>query len=125
MCRYHVPRSWLKPTKNLLIVFEEMGGDPNQISLVKRSVSRVCAQLSESRPAIRDWQLQSFERTRRTYIPKLHLHCAPNQYISSIKFASFGTPLGTCGSFVQGPCHAPTSYAVLTRVTRSTVLFCV
>lgn len=112
---YHVPRSWLKPTKNLLVVFEEMSGDPNQISVVKRSVSRVCAQLSESHPAIRNWQLQSFERTRRTYIPRLHLRCARNQYISSIKFASFGTPLGTCGSFVQGPCHAPTSYAVLRR----------
>ncbi|KAI9200859.1 hypothetical protein LWI28_014133 [Acer negundo] len=35
---YHVPRSWLKPTKNLLVVFEELGGDASQISLVKRSV---------------------------------------------------------------------------------------
>ncbi|KAL5780565.1 hypothetical protein ACOSQ2_011302 [Xanthoceras sorbifolium] len=35
---YHVPRSWLKPTKNLLVVFEELGGDASKISLVKRSV---------------------------------------------------------------------------------------
>ncbi|KAL5845170.1 hypothetical protein ACOSQ4_011128 [Xanthoceras sorbifolium] len=35
---YHVPRSWLKPTKNLLVVFEELGGDATKISLVKRSV---------------------------------------------------------------------------------------
>ncbi|KAA8534846.1 hypothetical protein F0562_029938 [Nyssa sinensis] len=34
---YHVPRSWLYPTGNLLVVFEEMGGDPSGISLVKRT----------------------------------------------------------------------------------------
>ncbi|KAH6779078.1 beta galactosidase 1 [Perilla frutescens var. hirtella] len=33
---YHVPRSWLKPSGNLLVVFEEWGGDPTKISLVKR-----------------------------------------------------------------------------------------
>ncbi|XP_022769082.1 beta-galactosidase 5-like [Durio zibethinus] len=35
---YHVPRSWLKPTQNLLVVFEELGGDASKISLVRRSV---------------------------------------------------------------------------------------
>ncbi|CAH9141656.1 unnamed protein product [Cuscuta epithymum] len=36
---YHVPRSWLKPTGNLLVLFEEVGGrqDVSKISLVKRS----------------------------------------------------------------------------------------
>ncbi|KAJ0087018.1 hypothetical protein Patl1_09217 [Pistacia atlantica] len=33
---YHVPRSFLKPTKNLLVVFEELGGDASKITLVKR-----------------------------------------------------------------------------------------
>ncbi|CAK8569663.1 unnamed protein product [Lathyrus sativus] len=35
---YHVPRSWLKPTKNLMVVFEELGGNPWKISLVKRII---------------------------------------------------------------------------------------
>ncbi|KAE8686557.1 Beta-galactosidase 5 [Hibiscus syriacus] len=35
---YHVPRSWLKPTQNLLVVFEEIGGDASKMSLVKRLV---------------------------------------------------------------------------------------
>nr|AEG76892.1 putative beta-galactosidase [Linum usitatissimum]AEG76893.1 putative beta-galactosidase [Linum usitatissimum] len=35
---YHVPRSWLKPTGNLLVVFEEWGGDPTGISMVKRTL---------------------------------------------------------------------------------------
>lgn len=34
---YHVPRSWLNLKQNLLVVFEELGGDPTNISLVKRS----------------------------------------------------------------------------------------
>ncbi|XP_058190727.1 beta-galactosidase 3-like [Rhododendron vialii] len=34
---YHVPRSWLKPTHNQLVVFEELLGDVSRISLVKRS----------------------------------------------------------------------------------------
>ncbi|XP_059647641.1 beta-galactosidase 3-like [Cornus florida] len=38
---YHVPRSWLKPTQNLLIVFDEIGGDASKISLVKRSATSV------------------------------------------------------------------------------------
>ncbi|XVE69810.1 hypothetical protein DITRI_Ditri10aG0021500 [Diplodiscus trichospermus] len=35
---YHVPRSWLKPRQNLLVVFEELGGDASKISLVKRAI---------------------------------------------------------------------------------------
>ncbi|GAB4837804.1 hypothetical protein Ancab_027328 [Ancistrocladus abbreviatus] len=35
---YHVPRSWLYPSGNFLVVFEEWGGDPRGISLVKRTV---------------------------------------------------------------------------------------
>ncbi|CAN7014562.1 unnamed protein product [Brassica rapa subsp. trilocularis] len=34
---YHVPRSWLKPSANLIVVLEELGGDPNGISLVIRT----------------------------------------------------------------------------------------
>ncbi|XP_073065657.1 beta-galactosidase 3-like [Primulina eburnea] len=38
---YHVPRSWLKPAHNLLVVFEETGGDASRISLVQRSLAYV------------------------------------------------------------------------------------
>ncbi|KAL2501334.1 Beta-galactosidase 12 [Forsythia ovata] len=34
---YHVPRSWLNPSGNLLVVLEEWGGDPTKISLVTRT----------------------------------------------------------------------------------------
>ncbi|EYU36194.1 hypothetical protein MIMGU_mgv1a001958mg [Erythranthe guttata] len=33
---YHVPRSWIKSSANTLVLFEEMGGDPTQISFATR-----------------------------------------------------------------------------------------
>ncbi|KAL0432087.1 UNVERIFIED_CONTAM: Beta-galactosidase 3 [Sesamum radiatum] len=112
---YHLPRSWLKPTQNLLVLFEELGGDPTRIPLVKRSMTSVCADVAEYHPNIRNWQIESYGRPEEFHKPKVHLRCGPGQSISSIKFASFGTPLGTCGSFQQGTCHAPTSYAILEK----------
>ncbi|KAF9592156.1 hypothetical protein IFM89_012585 [Coptis chinensis] len=67
--RYHVP-AMVNPSGNLLVIFEEWGGDPNGISLK----------------------------------------------ISSIKFASFGTPQGVCGSFKEGSCHAHKSYDAFEKV---------
>uniref|UniRef100_A0A803NRU1 beta-galactosidase n=1 Tax=Cannabis sativa TaxID=3483 RepID=A0A803NRU1_CANSA len=37
---YHVPRSWLHPKGNLLVVFEEQGGDPSGISLMRRIIQK-------------------------------------------------------------------------------------
>ncbi|XP_072989067.1 beta-galactosidase 5-like [Typha latifolia] len=112
---YHVPRSWLQPTRNLLVVFEELGGDASKISLVKRSVSSVCADVSEWHPNIKNWQIESYGQPEEHRRPKVHLRCAPGQSISAIKFASFGTPSGTCGSFQQGSCHAPNSQTILEK----------
>lgn len=111
-----MPRSWLKPSENLLVLFEELGGDPSRISLDKRSVSSVCAEVSEYHPTIKNWHIESYGKTEEFHKPKVHLGCAPGQYISSIKFASFGTPLGTCGSFQQGTCHAAASYGIIEKV---------
>jgi hypothetical protein len=114
-CRYHVPRSWLQPTRNLLVVFEELGGDSSKIALVKRSVSSVCADVSEDHPNIKKWQIESYGE-REYHRAKVHLKCAPGQSISAIKFASFGTPMGTCGSFQQGDCHSANSHTVVEKV---------
>ncbi|XP_059641301.1 beta-galactosidase-like [Cornus florida] len=107
---YHVPRSWLNPTGNLLVVFEEWGGDPSGISLVKREIQSVCADIFEWQPTLMNWQMQSSGKVNKALRPKAHLWCAPDQKISSIKFASFGTPEGVCGSFREGMCHAHHSY---------------
>lgn len=114
--RYHVPRSWLYPTGNLLVVFEEWGGDPHGISLVKREIGSVCADIFEWQPQLVNWQLQASGKVNKPLRPKAHLRCAPGQKISSIKFASFGTPEGSCGSFREGSCHAHHSYDAFEKV---------
>ncbi|KAK4837343.1 hypothetical protein QYF36_004716 [Acer negundo] len=58
---YHVPRSWLNLAGNLLVVFEEWGGDPNGIQLVRREVDSVCAYMHEWQPTLVNWQMQASE----------------------------------------------------------------
>ncbi|KAL8466156.1 hypothetical protein ACS0TY_035314 [Phlomoides rotata] len=112
---YHVPRSWLYPSGNLLVLFEEWGGNPYGISLVKREVSSVCADIHEWQPTLVNWQMETSGKVNKPLRPKAHLSCASGQKISSIKFASFGTPEGACGNYQQGSCHAFHSFDVFER----------
>lgn len=114
--RYHVPRSWLRPTGNLLVVFEEWGGNPSGITLTKREVASVCSDIYEWQPTLVNYQLQASGKVDKPLRPKAHLSCDAGQKISSIKFASFGTPQGACGNFRQGSCHAFHSYDVFEKV---------
>ncbi|XP_074587456.1 beta-galactosidase 6-like [Curcuma longa] len=109
---YHVPRSFIQPGKNKLILFEEMGGDPTKISFTTRQTTSLCGYISESHPAPVDaWN------TAKNQLPVLHLECPPysNQVISSVKFASFGTPSGTCGSYKHGKCRGSSALAIVQR----------
>ncbi|KAG6503820.1 hypothetical protein ZIOFF_036144 [Zingiber officinale] len=45
---YHIPRSFLKSSNNLLVFFEELGGDPRTITVETISISSVCGRVSES-----------------------------------------------------------------------------
>jgi len=49
-------------------------------------------------------------------VPQMTLACAPGGVINKIDFASFGNPLGSCGNFAQGSCHAPTSQVVVEKL---------
>ncbi|KAF8011596.1 hypothetical protein BT93_J2014 [Corymbia citriodora subsp. variegata] len=62
-----------------------------------------------------NYQMQASGKVNKPLRPKAHLSCSPGQKISSIKFASFGTPAGVCGSFHEGSCHALHSYDVFQR----------
>lgn len=111
---YHVPRSWLKSSGNTLVLFEEIGGDPTKISFVTKQIgSSLCSHVTDSHPLPVDmWGSDS--KIQRKPGPVLSLECPnPNQVISSIKFASFGTPLGNCGSFSRGRCSSARSLSVV------------
>ncbi|XP_057546722.1 beta-galactosidase 9 isoform X1 [Amaranthus tricolor] len=117
--RYHVPRSWLQESDNLLVVFEETGGNPFEISLTTHYAQNICAQISESHyPPLSRWlnhgsvdgQVSINDTT-----PEMHLHCEDG-YIISVVFASYGTPIGICQKYSKGSCHAPKSSKVISRL---------
>ncbi|GAV77680.1 Glyco_hydro_35 domain-containing protein/Gal_Lectin domain-containing protein [Cephalotus follicularis] len=111
---YHLPRSWLNPSGNLLVVFEEWGGDPTGISLVKRTVGSVCSDIFEGQPTLQNSNILSSGKVK-IMRPKAHLSCPSGQKISKIQFASYGMPQGRCGSFREGSCHAHRSYDAFER----------
>ncbi|KAJ8541882.1 hypothetical protein K7X08_016748 [Anisodus acutangulus] len=106
---YDVPRSSLKRNGNLLVVFEEWGGDPTGISLVRRETARVCADIVDDQPTLKNWCMAGSGKSDNMH-PKAHLWCSNGQKISKIQFASYGVPQGTCGNFLKGTCHAHKSY---------------
>ncbi|KAL3514688.1 hypothetical protein ACH5RR_027405 [Cinchona calisaya] len=113
---YHVPRSWLKPTQNLLVLFEELGGDASKISLVKTTTKSVCATAHEHHPTTENLHMDSNGESEMLHQTKVHLRCASGQTISAINFASFGTPSGTCGTFQPGTCHAVNSQSLIEQM---------
>lgn len=112
-CRYHVPRSWFKPSGNVLVIFEEKGGDPTKIKFSRRKISGVCALVAEDYPSVESWLESANDNKMKT---SAYLKCPENTRISTIKFASFGTPTGTCGSYSNGDCHDPNSTSVVEKV---------
>lgn len=112
--RYHVPRSWLKPTQNLLVIFEELGGDASKITFQRRLLTSVCANAFENHPSMANYSISSQDELKMKEAT-VNLQCGPGQSISAIKFASFGTPSGTCGGFQKGICHAPNSHSILEK----------
>ncbi|XP_043704748.1 beta-galactosidase 10 isoform X3 [Telopea speciosissima] len=116
---YHVPRSWFRPSGNILVIFEEKGGNPNEIKFSRRRVTNICATASEDYPIVdlESWHKDTTENIEAKAI--LYLRCPNNGSISVVKFASFGTPSGTCGSYSKGECHDPTSANVVEKICLS------
>ena len=106
----------MKPSGNTLVLFEEIGGDPTLLSFATTQVESLCSHISESHPPPVDMWI-SGTGSRRNSKPVLSLECpSPNQIISSIKFASFGTPHGSCGSFGHGKCSSAKALSVVQKV---------
>ncbi|KAL6191274.1 hypothetical protein ACLB2K_037665 [Fragaria x ananassa] len=116
---YHIPRSWLQASSNLLVIFEETGGNPFEISINSRAVGTICAQVSESHyPPVQKWFNPDFiDKKGRVNdrTPEIHLHCQDGFIISSIEFASYGSPQGHCQKFSQGNCHASNSFSIVSE----------
>ncbi|KAM7252868.1 hypothetical protein ACFE04_025486 [Oxalis oulophora] len=116
---YHIPRSWLHESDNLLVIFEEVGGNPFEITIKLRSTRTVCAQVSESHYApLGKWSqvdLINGKVSKTDRAPEIHLQCEPGHVLSSIEFASYGTPQGSCQKFSTSNCHASNSLSIVSK----------
>ncbi|KAI5410620.1 hypothetical protein KIW84_055950 [Lathyrus oleraceus] len=90
---YHVPRSFLNDNMNTLVLFEEIGGNPQNVQFQTVTIGTICANVYEG--------------------SQLELSCQNGQVISQIQFASFGNPQGQCGSFKKGSWEATDSQSVV------------
>ncbi|CAM8987227.1 unnamed protein product [Rhodiola kirilowii] len=109
---YHVPRSFLKPKNNLLVIFEEEGGNPAEIDIMTVNRDTICSFISEVNPP----HVKSWARRNSHIKPvvdeasaRAHLKCPEGKVVVSIGFASFGNPSGVCGKFTMGNCNSPIS----------------
>lgn len=120
--RYNVPRSFLKPSGNLLVILEEEKGYPLGISIDTVSITKVCGLVSDSNsPPVISWNGRSPRNNpynnkygRR---PKVQLSCPQGRKISGILFSSFGAPSGDCESYAIGSCHSSNSKAIVEKVS--------
>ncbi|XP_035541969.1 beta-galactosidase 16-like [Juglans regia] len=117
---YHVPRSFLKPKDNLLVLLEEENGNPFGISLDTISRKKVCGFVSDSNlPPANSWMRDNSSgiiyQVKPHRRPALRLQCPPNSTISKILFASFGTPLGDCENHAIGSCHSSNSRTIIEK----------
>ncbi|MFS7983632.1 putative beta-galactosidase [Helianthus anomalus] len=111
---YNVPRSFLKPTGNLLVLFEEEYANPLNISLDTVSIDKVCGRVSDSHPPrVNSREVSGHYQSRPT--PRVHLRCPKKQIISKIVFASHGNPSGDCENYSIGKCHSSNSQQVVEK----------
>ncbi|CAM8905593.1 unnamed protein product [Rhodiola kirilowii] len=112
---YHVPRAWLTASNNLLVIFEEVGGNPFAIAVKARYTSTICSQVSELHyPPAERWSDPNLS-SEKDIKPELNLRCEDGYVISSVEFASYGTPRGKCQKFSKGKCHAPDSLSLVLK----------
>lgn len=107
-----MPRALLKPKANLLVLFEEHDGNPQNIRITTVDRNNICTFVSGQRnPTIKDAK------------PKALLTCPDEMVVEEIVFASFGNPGGLCGNFTIGSCHAPDAKIIAEQVNYLYIVF--
>ncbi|KAL5705204.1 Beta-galactosidase 7 [Ranunculus cassubicifolius] len=91
---YHVPRSFLRDDSNTLILFEELGGNPSLVNFQTTVVGSASVNAYEGNT--------------------VELSCQ-GRTISDVKFASFGNPEGSSGTFAKGSCESANSLSAIQK----------
>lgn len=130
---YHKPRSFLKPKKSLLAIFEEeLNVKPKLIDFVIINIDTVFSYIGENYPpSVRHWTkkkwqnpslhwwcfLTAFLKKKKKFFLTADLKCSGTKKTATVEFASFRNPNGTCWNFTLGSCNAPASKQVIEKVT--------
>ncbi|CAI8616832.1 unnamed protein product [Vicia faba] len=113
---YHIPRSFLKPQDNLLVILEEDIAHPENVEIVRVNRDTICSYITENHPPnIKSWSSKNQKLTpvSPNLTPAAVLKCPNQKAIKAVEFASFGDALGFCGEFIMGSCHAPSSKKIV------------
>ncbi|KAK9165112.1 hypothetical protein Scep_000303 [Stephania cephalantha] len=113
---YHIPRPFVKPTENLLVLLEESGGDPNGITIMAVNRDTICSSVSEYHPPhVKSWERQDshLRIVADDVKTKADLKCPNKKVMTSVDFASWGDPSGSCGNFTVGTCNSPSAKKVV------------
>ncbi|PNY14323.1 beta-galactosidase 13-like protein [Trifolium pratense] len=114
---YHIPRSFLKPRgNNLLVILEEEAVIPDKVAILNVNRDTVCSIITENHPPnIKEFSSKKKELkpTSANLIPEAIIKCPNKKTILAVEFASFGDPTGFCGGFIMGKCHAPATKKIV------------
>ncbi|KAK4477230.1 hypothetical protein RD792_016444 [Penstemon davidsonii] len=112
---YHVPRAFLKPKDNLLVVFEETGGNPEKIEILTVNRDTICSVITEFHPPdIMTWERKDDQfRAVVDPVKAAYLTCPDVKVVEKVEFVSFGEADGACGAFVPGKCDSTKAHKVV------------
>ncbi|KAF2322731.1 hypothetical protein GH714_029786 [Hevea brasiliensis] len=113
---YHIPRSYMKPKDNLIVVLEEEQANPEKIEILLVNRDTICSFITEYHPPnVKSWERKDdkFKTVVDDVRPSAHLKCPNHKKIIAVEFSSFGDPYGACGGFSLGNCTSPLSKQVV------------
>lgn len=107
--RYHIPRSFIKPSENLLVILEEENFTPEKVEILVVNRDTICSFITQYHPPnVKSWERK--DKQFRAVVDDVktgaHLRCPINKKMATIEFASFGDPSGVCGNYEHGKCHS-------------------
>nr|GMC65111.1 beta-galactosidase 13-like [Ipomoea batatas] len=115
---YHIPRSYLKPKNNLMVVFEEIGGDPQGVEVMLVNRDTICSYISEYYPSnVKSWERKGdeFKSVSDDLKPTVRLSCPDDKVMKKIEFAEYGDPEGVCGNYFPGNCTFPNANKIVEK----------
>ncbi|KAK8488052.1 hypothetical protein V6N11_021106 [Hibiscus sabdariffa] len=116
---YLIPRSYIQPTKNLIVILEEEKGDPTDVEILVADRDTICSFITEYHlPSVRLFQSNAgqLRALENDLNPRVELTCPDQKQIVAVEFASFGDPFGSCGNYIVGNCSSPVSKQVVEKV---------